>query len=112
MNYLLFTLANLACLYLLWVFYLAVMSLKRARDAGTLSKLALALGYPVLIVGWILDFIGNVIPMSIILMELPREMTITARLKRHHKSESGYRKAVADLAETILDAFDPSGNHI
>lgn len=111
-NILYFVLANLACLYLLWVFYLAVMNLKRARDAGTLSKSALALGYPVLIVGWLLDFIGNTVAMTIVFLELPQELTITARLQRHHEAESGYRKAIADWAETILDAFDPSGNHV
>jgi len=35
-------------MYVLWVFYLAVMNLKRARDAGTLTKPALVLGMPVL----------------------------------------------------------------
>lgn len=98
-------------LYALWVFYLAVMALKRAKDAGLLTKTAEAFGYPVLFVGLVLDFLANVLVMSVLLLELPREGTVTSRLKRHNKG-SGWRKAIAQWAEPLLDPFDPSGDHI
>jgi hypothetical protein len=97
--------------YALWVFYLAVMNLKRAKDAGLLSKTAMALGYPVLIVGYLLDCFVNVFVMTFLLLELPRETTVTSRLKRHNKG-TGWRKAVAAWAEPLLDPYDPSGDHI
>jgi predicted transporter len=102
----------LSSIYALWIFYLAVMNLKRAKDAGLLSKTAMILGYPVLIVGYVLDCFVNVTVMTVVLMELPRETTVTSRLKRHNKDSKGWRKAVAVWAEPLLDPFDPSGDHI
>ena len=102
----------LAGFYVLWILYLAVMNLKRVRDAGKLSKLALALGTPVLFVGYILDAVLNIVVMTVILLELPQELTVSERLKRHNKDTGGWRKAVALWFEPLLDPFDPSGDHI
>jgi hypothetical protein len=99
-------------LYALWVFFLAVMSLKRAKDAGLLTTTAKCFGYPVLFMGLFLDFMGNVFVLSLLLLELPREGTVTSRLKRHNTTGTGWRKAVAAWAEQLLDPFDPSGDHI
>ena len=98
--------------YALWIFFIAVMGLKRAKDAGLLSATAKALGYPVLIVGWLLDAFVNVFVMTPLLLELPQELTVTARLSRHNETSTGWRKAVAVWAEPLLDPYDPSGNHI
>ena len=100
------------CLYFLWIFYLAVMTLKRARDAKLLTKTATAFGIPVLVVGLLLDFLANVFVMSLMLLELPRETTVTARLKRHNKESTGWRLAIVRWTEPLLDPFDPSGDHI
>lgn len=99
-------------LYALWVFYLAVMSLKRAKDAGQLTRTAKAFGYPVLFAGLLLDFVANALVLTVLLAELPREGTVTSRLKRHNASSTGWRKAVAAWAEPLLDPYDPSGDHI
>lgn len=96
----------------LWVFYLATMNLKRARDAGGLSKTVWVMGVPVLIIGLLLDLLINVLLMSVLLWEIPRELTVTARLKRHHKQSTGWRLAVVLWFEQLLDPFDPSGDHI
>lgn len=98
--------------YALWIFYLAVMSLSRAKKAGQLHKTALVLGYPVLIVGYLLDAFVNVAVLTLILLELPRELTVTARLKRHIKTSAGWRLAVAQWFIPLLDPYDPSGHHI
>ena len=68
-------------IYALWLFYLAVMNLKRVKDAGKLTKAALILGYPILIVGYVLDFISNILVMTVLLLELPRELLVTPALK-------------------------------
>ena len=47
--------------YTLWLFFLAVMALKRAKDAGTISPVALALGYPILLAGLAIDLAVNVL---------------------------------------------------
>lgn len=105
-------LIGFASTYSLWIFYLAVMNLSRAKKANQLTKTALVLGYPVLIVGYLLDCFVNVFVMTPLLLELPRETTVTARLSRHNETSTGWRKAVALWAEPLLDPYDPSGNHI
>lgn len=108
-----YLLLSLVLSYALWVFYLAVMNLKRVKDAGKLGKVASTLGAPVLFVGLVLDFIVNVGPMSVILLELPREATVTARLKRHKRDSTGWRLVVTNwFASELLDHFDPSGTHV
>lgn len=102
----------LALPYVTWVFYLAVMSLKRAKEAGLLSRTALVLGTPVLIVGYLLDFLLNSIVMTIVLAEIPREWNVTTRLKRHHRDSTGWRLAVVKWFEPLLDPYDPSGDHV
>lgn len=107
--YILFSAA--AC-YGLWVFYLAVMNLKRVRDAGKLSPWALRFGYPVLLLGYVLDVLVNWFVVTLLLLEFPQETTVTARLKRHNKDSDGWRKAVVQFFEPLLDPFDPDGNHV
>lgn len=106
-------LAPLVGLYALWLFYLAVMNLKRAKDAGTIGRFALWLGYPILFAGLVLDLLVNVM-LSLVFFDLPREMTVTARLKRYVRTEpAGWRGIAAQwFATHLLDTFDPSGKHV
>jgi len=102
-----------ACItYMLWVLYLAVMNLKRVKDIGLLTGKAIVLGTPILIIGLVFDALVNWLVMTVVLLEFPQEPTVTARLKRHNKTSTGWRKAVAVWFEPLLDPFDPSGDHI
>ncbi len=112
MSYLYAALIGFGSSYVLWIFYLAVMNLKIDKNAGLLTTTAKVLGYPVLLVGYILDCFVNTTVMTLVLLEIPQETTVTARLKRHNRNSTGWRKAVAVWAEPLLDPFDPSGNHI
>jgi hypothetical protein len=112
MTWLYFPLLALAAFYLLWVMFLAVMNLKRAQDAGLLHKSARVLGTPLLLAGYVLDTLVNWGVLTLVLLELPRETTVTARLKRHIKTGAGWRLAVARWFIPLLDPFDPSGRHI
>ena len=105
-------LIGLGSTYTLWIFYLAVMNLKRAKDAGQLTATAKCLGYPVLIVGYLLDCFVNLSVMTILLLEIPQETTVTSRLSRHLNEGEGWRKAIAAWAAPLLDVFDPSGAHL
>ena len=99
-------------IYELWIYYLAVMSLKRAKDAGLLSRTALILGTPILLTGLLLDAFANVFVMSALLLELPRELTVTSRLARHIRASQGWRLTLAKWFIPLLDPYDPSGRHI
>lgn len=102
--------------WMLWVFYLAVMNLKRARDMGRLGRAATVAGMPALVVGMVLDVVvGNWLLATLVLWEPPRwgEWTLTARLRRHKRESTGRRLAVARwMGSELLDPFDPSGAHL
>jgi hypothetical protein len=99
-------------LYALWILFLAVMSLKRAQDAGNLSLPAKYLGFPLLAIGYILDFAANVFPFSWIVWDFPEEWTVSAHLTRLLKEGNPYQKIVCGwICKNLLNAFDPSGSH-
>ena len=103
---------SIGALYALWVFYLAVMHLKRARDHGMLSRPALYLGYPVLLVGYALDVFVQLVPATVIFLDLPRDWTLTGRLKRYIAGPEGWRERVAVwMCANLLNTFDPDGRH-
>lgn len=98
-------------IYILWLFYLAVMNLKRAKDAGKLSRTAYVLGLPILFVGYLLDAAVNLIIFTVILFELPKELLVTARLSRLQHG-TGWRATLARwFCVNLLDQFDPTGCH-
>lgn len=111
MSYLYAILTAAGMAYGLYVFYAAVMNIKRVRDMGKLTKLGMVFGYPTLVIGLVLDLLVNVFVMSFILLEIPQEWTVTSRLKRH-QSSTGWRLAVVKFFEPVLDPLDPSGDHI
>lgn len=106
-------LLQFALLYTLWIFYLAVMNLARAKNAGKISKPALFFGLPVLYVGYLLDFLTNVLVFTPFMLDLPKETTVTTRLKRYAHGPAGWRKSFALwFAKDMLDDYDPSGKHV
>lgn len=104
---------SLVGLYLLWLFYLAVMNLQRAKENGTLSLPAKILGLPIVIVGVLLDVVVNIFVMTILFLERPKEWLVTDRLQRHVRYHSGtWRAKLAYvICHYLLDTFDPSGKH-
>lgn len=108
----------LGALYLLWLFFLACMNLKRAKEAGHLTRTAYVLGTPLLWVGYALDAFVNTTLMTVVLLEWPQwrlsppELLVTDRLKRHHQTSTGWRLAVVLWFEPLLDPYDPSGDHV
>lgn len=109
----LYTVLSFCVIYLLWFYYLAVMNLMGARNDHTLTGIGLIFGYPIFVVGYILDILVNWFILSIILVEFPSEWTVTSRLSRHiSDSENGYRKTVSEwFCKHLLNPFDPSGCH-
>jgi predicted transporter len=101
-----------AALYVMWVVYLAVMNLARAKHAGLLSRTARVLGTPLLIFGLVLDAFLNWTFLTVLLLELPQEATMSERLERHNRFSLGWRKSVAVWAEQLLDPYDPDEDHI
>ena len=112
MHYLYLIAVAFGSFYERWFCFLAVMNLKRAKDLGLLNKTARALGTPILLVGYVLDLFVNVLVMTPLLMELPEELTVTARLKRHIRYSTGWRQRLALWFVPLLDPFDGTGHHV
>lgn len=106
-----FIIAPFAAFYALWALYIVVMALQRAKRAGTLSTTALVMGAPLIVCGLVLDALVNIILMTVLLLEWPKEWLVTARLKRHC-GQPTWRGAIARwMCQNLLDTFDPDGRH-
>lgn len=97
--------------WLLMVFYAAVMSLKRVRDAGAFHWSLKALGYPILWVGLALDVFVNIAFCTLLFIEVPREWLVTRRLSRLKRGDGWRQRIAAFMCERWLDPLDPSGCH-
>jgi len=103
---------GLFAFWLLWVFFLAVMELRAARDAGLINRQAdcYYLALSVLFVGYIIDFLVNVFVASVIFLEPPFEMTVTARVTRWKKDEGIRGKIARWICAKLLDPFQVGGH--
>lgn len=111
-NLLLVPLYAALAIYATLTVYWAIMNFARARAAGILPIWALRIGYPLLLIGYAMDFLLNVFVVSWILLEPPRELLVTARLSRHIKNDNGWRKSIATwVCRNLLDWADPKGCH-
>lgn len=97
----------------LWVYYVAAMRLKMVQAQGKLTPAMQWFTYPVLAIGYALDFFVNVIACSILFLEPPFEWTVSARLYRlSTQDKDDWRKARALALRTgLLDEIDPDGIH-
>jgi len=101
-----------AAAYLLWVFYLAVMNLRRAKEAGRLTRSALVFALPILLLAIVIDVAVNLVLATLVFFDRPREWTVSERLARYLPA-GGWRSRVAWwVALHLLDPFDPSGSHL
>lgn len=108
-------------LYGLWILYLAERNLERARIEGTLTTAARYLFMPVFVIGYLLDVILNITVFSLLVLDVPREWTITSHVGRILNTPitpntlnklDAWRFSFCDfLCRHLLDPFDPSGNH-
>lgn len=103
--------APLLYMFLFWGLYVLVMGLYRAKLDGRLSRSARILGAPYLLVGYAMDVFCQMTLATALFMEWPRELLVTARLKRH-LAGSGWRYEIAKwMCDALLDPFDPTGAH-
>ena len=109
-----YLLGALVLTWCLWLFYLATMNLWRVELDGKQTHVATQCAKPVLWIGAVLGLLVNVLVMSVLLLEFPREAAVSTRLARHlHKPKPDHRTRVAAwFAWHLLDAYDPRGTHI
>jgi hypothetical protein len=102
----------LAAVYVLWVFYLAAMNLRRARQAGRLTGTALAFALPVLLLAVAVDVAVNLTLATVVFFDRPREWTVSDRLSRYLPANDWRANVAMWVACHLLDPFDPSGSHL
>lgn len=92
------------------VFYVAVMHFKQVRDTGVLGQLnwsSQAIAYLTLYVGLVLDILLNVLVITVVLLEFPKELLTTSRIRRHKFGKDGWRKRLAIwFCRNYLTPFD------
>jgi hypothetical protein len=99
-------------LCVLWMFFLAVMSLDRAYADDKLTWVCKPFAYSVLIIGLVIDIAANVL-VTLLFLDLPAELTVSERLTRYKDHYSDWRHTVAVwFAKHFLDPFDRRGKHI
>lgn len=91
----------LLLMWITWTFFLAVMHLRIVRDTVGFTKWNIIPAWATLIVGLLLDVLLN-LAMCVPLLDLPREVLLTAKLQRLIKEDMGWR---GDVAEFICQQF-------
>jgi hypothetical protein len=109
-------LSPIAVMYILWIFYLAIMNLKSAKDAGTMTKVAYSLALPMLVAGYILDIVVNVTIGTLLFLDFPhyKRLTLSARMSYlYEPGSTAWRSKLSEwFARNLLNNYDPSGQHI
>lgn len=106
-----YAIAFILLMPVMWVLYLAVMHLDTARRRKALTPAAKVVGYPILFVGLAFDVLFNLWWGSIMFVELPREWLFTDRVSRWN-DDNGWRGTIAKwICSELLDPFDPRGRH-
>lgn len=99
-------------LWIFWGLYVLVMGVYRAYLDKRLTKITIALSFPFLILGIIVDVLANIFVASIIFLEPPKEFLVTMRLQRYNKQNLGWRTSLSTwICDNLLDVFDPTGSH-
>lgn len=125
-------LAALGYLWAFWLLYVLTMGLYRASLAGKLTRMALVLGSPFVILAIAADLLANWTLATLWFYQWPaksdwprisfsgwrpavvwvRPDLVTSRLSRYIDGPDCWRKEHATwLCHNLLDAFDPSGTH-
>jgi len=105
----------------LWNKYLGIMNLAHTRNVGKLPSQAKPHGTVLLLLGYIEDVAYNLTWASLIYLDPPRELLVTARMVRYkfgrkgHGPETGWRLTMTNyFCDAWLDPFDhhESGKHV
>lgn len=110
-------LATLGYLWAFWLLFVLTMGLYRASLSGKLTRVALVLASPVVILAIVVDLLANWTVAAVWFWQWPpvawgRPDLVTSRLSRYIDGQPGWRKVHATwLCQNLLDYFDPSGTH-
>ena len=99
-------------LYLFFILYVASMAMIRAHAENKLNGVLWVLCLPFVAFSLVYDVIHNLTLFTLLFAELPRELTVTDRLKRHATQHTMRGKVARWLDSILLAPFDHTGSHI
>jgi hypothetical protein len=101
-------------LWALWVLYIAMMNIKRVAEAEPMPIRVRMLVYPTMAVFEVVEFVANVVVLTVLFVDWPREIRVSDRLRRYWRNpyRYGWRLYVVRFLKPMLDPFDPAGPHI
>jgi len=102
---------SLVVIWFTWTLFVAVMHLKRVRDKWGLTMAQKIFGYPALFIGYSLDVALNLTVFSIVFVDFPVELTVSARLERYIGDKDWREDLAVWIREDLLADFDPDGSH-
>jgi hypothetical protein len=104
----------LGTLWALWVLYIAMMNIKRVAATEPMPVRVKLLVYPTMAVFEVVEFIANVVILTVLFVDWPKEIRVSDRLRRYWRNpyRYGWRLYVVRFLKPMLDPFDPAGTHI
>lgn len=108
-------LVSIGLLYFVWICFIAVMALKIAKEAGTLTKADEIAGAPILLVGVIADIFANFTAASLLFLQPPQifkwsTKTVTLPLlgvcRLPGFNSTGF--TITERLQTLVDQTNPS----
>ena len=104
----------LTTLWALWIFYIAMMNIKRIAATRSLPLRTQILVWPTMAVFEVLEFVANVIVLTVLFWDWHREIRVSDRLRRYWRCPAryGWQLHVVKFLKPMLDPFDPAGLHI
>jgi len=101
---LIYIVVTISLFSVVWIYFISIMSLKKKWD--DLAIEAKVLAAPHIVIGFALDILLNLM-LTPIFLELPHELTLSSRVKRHRENSTGWRLRLSDwICETFLLVFD------
>ena len=94
----------------LYVYYIAAMQLLFAWKELDWKERLLAAG-PAIIKAAFIDLFVHVIVGTVIFFDLPRELTLTMRMRRYKRGRDGYRKRLATSICKRINRYDRKRVH-
>ena len=99
-------------MFLLWMMFIVVMTMAQKRDAGLLQPFVLKTGYVLMYIGLLVDVYVQLFVAPIVFLEIPTEMTVSARLRRLVRGDATkWRTKLAIwFAAVLMNPFCPADN--
>lgn len=93
-----------------WGLYVMLMAIYRLHLAKMLSRDSYVLAAPFVVIGLVLDFVGNVTLCWLLFLDPPREWLVSKRLRRYIYGKKDWRHDIACwICTNALNPFDARG---